>query len=187
VSAPDIEATIRYLVPGFIALKVFYLFGLRTRRSDFGWTVLSIATAAILDSIVGLLGVQGRAERLLVATGLGVLLAVLAGLLWQEISSRSDVAMWFARQAWDKAFARPGWRQVWIEDGPIVLGAPTLVSESAETDDQDVYLEKPQWVDRTTGERTPVDNVAGMWIPASRIELIQVLDLTAQEPVAPGE
>ncbi len=187
MNALDIQATIEYLVPGFVALKVFYLVGLRTRRSDFGWTILSIATAAGLNALATAAGVTDTTARVVWSTTVGVVIALVAGALWRYVARRFvNVKASFDRQAWDATWSRPAWVQVWIRDGPIILGAATVVSESAETDDQDVYLSQPSWVDRETGEREPVTGVVGTWVAARDIQLIQVLDPDYQPP-ATGE
>jgi hypothetical protein len=187
VNAIDVRTTLEYLVPGFIALKLFYVVGLRTRRSDLGWTVLSVAAAAALNALVTVAGISDAAWRVIVATVVGVSLALIAGVIWRWLAVRfPDVKASFDRQAWDAVWAQPAWVQVWIRDGPIVLGAATTVSESAETDDQDLYLSGPSWVDRVTGARTPVTNVVGIWVPARNIQLIQVLDPTYRPPAAGG-
>jgi hypothetical protein len=183
VNATDIQATLEYLVPGFVALKVFYVVGLRTRRSDFGWTVLSIATAAALNALAAAAGITDAASRVIIATIVGVVIALVAGAVWRWITRRYvQVKAWFDRQAWDAIWSRPVWVQVWVRDGPIILGAPTVVSESAETDDQDVYLSKPSWIDRVSGERQEVTGVVGIWVSARDIQLVQVLDPNYRPP-----
>ena len=42
ISAEQVADTLRLLVPGFVALKVFYWFGLRTKRADWEWTLWAI-------------------------------------------------------------------------------------------------------------------------------------------------
>jgi len=45
VSASDVADTIRLLVPGFVALSVFYWFGLTVKRTDWRWTVWSVVAS----------------------------------------------------------------------------------------------------------------------------------------------
>lgn len=42
VSADDAVATLRFLVPGFVLLSVFYWFGLATKRTDWRWLLWSL-------------------------------------------------------------------------------------------------------------------------------------------------
>lgn len=173
MKADDIQATLEYLVPGFVALKVFYVLGLRTRRSDFGWTVLSIATAAFLNfAATNYWGITDPDYRVIDATVLGIGVALVAGLMWRFVAPTWGHL--FDRQAWDAAFVRPHWVAVWVKDGPIVLGWPKTVSESAEADDQDVYLVEPTFLDRGTNAETQIPTIRGIWISASEIQLIQV-------------
>ena len=187
MNAADIQATLEFLVPGFIALKVFYVFGLRTRRSDFGWTVFSIAGAAILNAFVVRLGITDPSAKVLAATVVGVVAALAGAVIWRYFAARfASARAWFDRQAWDATWSRPAWVQVWVRDGPIILGAPSVVSESAETDDHDVYLAQPSWVDRETGDRQQVTGVIGMWVSARDIQMIQVLDPDYRPPDRPA-
>lgn len=177
MTAIDVQATLEYLIPGFLALKVFYLGGRRTRRSDFEWTVLSIAAAAVLNGLVGVVGSPWSSYRVLVSTVVGVVIALLASLAWRWVTGRfPGVRAAFDRQAWDALWGQRAWVQVWMRGGPIILGVPRVASESAETDEHDVYLVSPSWVDRESGARTPVVGVIGIWVAARDIELVQVLD-----------
>jgi len=48
VSAEDAASTLAYLVPGFVALSIFYWFGVRIKRPDWQWLIWSlIATVPI--------------------------------------------------------------------------------------------------------------------------------------------
>lgn len=190
----DIQTTLEYLVPGFVALKVFYVVGLRTRRSDLGWTVLSIATAAGLNALATVAGITDASWRVIAATIVGVVIALVTGATWQLLLRRrggrlpsfaQNVKKSFDRQAWDAVWFRQAWVQVWVRDGPIILGAATNVSESVDTDDQDVYLGAPSWVDRVTGEREKLVNVVGIWVSARDIQLVQVLDPDYRGDAAP--
>lgn len=42
VSADDVAATLKLLLPGFLALSVFYWFGLAVRRTDWRWLLWSL-------------------------------------------------------------------------------------------------------------------------------------------------
>jgi hypothetical protein len=183
MSAADAQATLEYLVPGFVALKVFYVLGLRTRRSDLEWSILSVAAAALLNAATSTwLGVSDVTSRALVATLVGVGIALVGAWGWRRVAPRWG--HYFERQAWDAAFARGGWVEVWIKDGPIVLGAVKTVSESAEADDQDVYLVEPSFVDRTTNAETRLPTVRGVWIAAASIELVEVMRGPDDPPAA---
>jgi hypothetical protein len=179
VSAVEAQATLAYLVPGFVALKLFYIVGLRTRRSDLSWTVLSVAAAAALNGIVAYVGVADFSWRIAWATVLGLVLALVAGWIWRKIRERPAarrIKESFDRQAWDALWGEPAWVQVWVRDGPVVFGAWRVAADSVETDDLDIFVTSPSWVDRVTGERTPATGSAGIWIAAGDIQLIQLLE-----------
>jgi hypothetical protein len=53
VSADDVAATLKLLIPGFIALSVFYWFGLAVRRTDWRWTLWSLLTSIPLTVAAG--------------------------------------------------------------------------------------------------------------------------------------
>src|ERR1700693_792132 len=48
VSADEVAATLRLVVPGFVALSVFYWFGLAVKRPDWRWTVWSLLASVPL-------------------------------------------------------------------------------------------------------------------------------------------
>ena len=183
VTAAEAQATLEYLVPGFLALKLFYLLGLRTRRSDLAWTVLSVAAAAGLNGVAtNILGVGEPGWRAIDATAIGLLTAIAAAALWRPASRRFPrLRIFVDRQAWDRIYLRPTWVQVWLRDGPIILGAPTVFSESADTDEHDVFLVRPEWVEPVAGTRSPMDRVDGVWVAARDIKLIQVLEQPSAE------
>jgi hypothetical protein len=51
VSADQVAATLQLLVPGFIALSVFYWFGLSVKRTDWRWTLWSLVASVPLSAI----------------------------------------------------------------------------------------------------------------------------------------
>jgi hypothetical protein len=46
ISADDVLATLAFLIPGFVALKVVYWFGQRSKRADWEWTLWSVLVSA---------------------------------------------------------------------------------------------------------------------------------------------
>jgi hypothetical protein len=46
ISSDQVEATLAFLIPGFVALKIFYLVGQRTKRADWEWTLWSLLVSA---------------------------------------------------------------------------------------------------------------------------------------------
>ena len=174
ISATDAEATLKFLVPGFLALKVFYSWGLSWRRTDFEWTVWSLLVSALLAVFMNRLSLNDDQRFLLsIAAALGFgLVLVLVWQAWRLVSPKAGVSL--RAQAWDFVFDRPMWVQLRLVDGAVVFGFVAIVSQSAQTDDVDLYLSEPAWVDAETGNRTPM-GVEGVLIARSQISLVQVL------------
>ena len=187
MSLAEVRGALEYVVPGFVALKIFYVLALRTRRSDFEWTLLSVAVAALLNfPIEHRFGVSDPSYRAVDATIIGAVTAVALSTIWRAWGDQRW-GHYFRRQAWDQAFSRGRWVAVWLKDGPIVLGWTKTVAESADTDDPDLYLVETSLVDRATNEETSLPTVRGMWIASSEIQLIQVLrDAADPQALAAG-
>lgn len=75
ISAEDAASTLAYLVPGFVALSVFYWFGVRIKRPDWLWLIWSLLAtvpiAYLATWIAGLIGDTG-ANLAAVIAGCGV-------------------------------------------------------------------------------------------------------------------
>ena len=82
--------------------------------------------------------------------------------------------------AWEGVLGRPNWVQVWNTKDEVIFGYVSVLGLAAETDDPDLYLEEPEWVNPGTGVRTPIGGTEGMIIKRSDIRMIQVL--TAEPP-----
>lgn len=187
LTATDVEATLRYVVPGFIALKVFYLFGLRTRRTDLEWTLWSILAAAAIDTAAGLLNPSDATKRLLIAVALALAAGVVGALLWRLLVRQWPVlGIGAARRAWDAILPLPQWLQIWTKSDTLIFGRARVVASSVEADQLDIYVEEPQWVNIATGERLPMNGVAGLLIAESEVRMIQVLDGKETPSVTPA-
>ena len=111
----DLVAGVLFLAPGFLALKLFYLFGAQRVRSQWEWTTWSVIASLPITGVASVLRDQTmvpRADpdptevclRLLVSVAFGLLAA--SG--WQVVrrSSRTTAARirtWFGSSAWDEA------------------------------------------------------------------------------------
>lgn len=51
LTAEEVVAAISYLIPGFIALKIFYVFAFRSKRSDLEWAVWSLLGSAAIAPV----------------------------------------------------------------------------------------------------------------------------------------
>jgi hypothetical protein len=176
VSADDVVATLRFLVPGFVALRVFYWFGLKTKRTDLELTLWSLLAAAIIDAIASLANPGDGTFRLLVALGIAVALGAVGSAAWVEASGRWPTLIEEASPtAWEGVLDKAHWVHVWNTTGEVIFGNVRILGLAAETDDLDLYLENPAWVDQNTGKRTPIEGTEGLIIKRSDIRMIQVL------------
>lgn len=53
ISADDAVSTLRFLVPGFVLLSVFYWFGLATKRTDWRWLLWSLIASVPIGWLAG--------------------------------------------------------------------------------------------------------------------------------------
>ena len=58
LSADQVIAAITWLVPGFVALKILYTFGFRSKRSDLEWAIWSLLGSAAIAPITPLVADQ---------------------------------------------------------------------------------------------------------------------------------
>ena len=63
ITADQVAATIRLLIPGFVLLKVFYLVGQRTKRADWEWTLWSVLASVPIGLIASSLAERLGASR----------------------------------------------------------------------------------------------------------------------------
>lgn len=182
ISGSDVEATIRSLIPGFVALKVFYWAGIPSKRSDLEWTVWSVIVAVAINAVLDRLITPSSDPvlRLLVALAAGVILGFVAAQLWIDLARRYPKLRAIAsRQAWDIALSShetTPYVVVQTTAGHTVYGWPEYFASSAESDSPDVLVRDPEWVDEDGG-RHEMGAVNSVLIPAAAIELIQVFEL----------
>jgi hypothetical protein len=177
VTASQVADTLRLLVPGFLAAKAFYLFGLRTKRSDAQWLIWSLIAAVPVTAVANqLLPTHGNdLANLLLSFALGIGGGIAAGYLW-----RLTIRVWpranaeAATRAWDILLSRnpTQWLQIELVSKKVVSGRPLFSSRSVDTDDLDVYIVDPQLVD---GDHyIPMPGVEGLLISRSQIASITV-------------
>jgi len=176
VSADDVVATLRFLVPGFVALRVFYWLGLRTKRTDLELTLWSLLAAAVIDGLASLFNPGDGLVRLVLALAIAVALGAFGSAAWILATQRWPTLLEDASPtAWEGVLGTPHWVHVWNNSGEMIFGYVRILGLAAETDDPDLYLEEPEWVDPATGARTPIEGTEGLIIKRSDIRMIQVL------------
>ncbi len=177
--ASDVDQTLRYLIPGFVALKVFYQFGLQGRRTDLELTLWSLLAAAVVNTVLDRLAAFPDPDaRLLVALTVAVVGGWVGARAWNALADRNlRLRTGSSRRAWDVVLYRKDtpWIQVWTSDGRVIHGWPEIVALSAEADVLDLYLRQPSWVEPQTQERTEMTGVSGVIVPETSIVQIQIL------------
>jgi hypothetical protein len=173
ISAPDVAATLEYLLPGFIAIKVFTFFGLRSTRTDLELTLWSLAASVPL----GWAGARVNAEYANgVALLLGIAMAGIAAYAWNNWSVLGALRTASASTA-RAAILQKGWIQVTLSNGEVLSGRLRLAAEPT-SDDQDLYIDEPAWI--RDGKANEMEMTAGVIIPGAAITYIQVLGEAAE-------
>ena len=190
VDAGQVADTLRLLVPGFVLAKTFYLFGLRTKRSDAQWVIWSIlaavpvnAAANFLVNLAGALLRRGKNADVILA--LALVLAITGGWLLAKlwhwlVKKRPEWAADAAIRACDNIFGRtyPEWIQVMLVDQATVYsGKPRYAARSVQTDDLDLYLLEPALL--VKGQPVELVGVEGILVPRSQISAVAVFRPTA--------
>ncbi len=182
VSAQQVVDTLALLVPGFVLIKVFYFFGLQTKRSDAQWVIWSILASAPIASLASALT---RGSGSLTTLAVSLLFAVTGGVLlsaaWGQLAARRpDLLARELIRAWDVVLSpQQRWLQIELVDGRVFLGKQQYVALSVDTDDLDVYLVDVRQA--TDGSLEVIDGVEGLLVRRAEIRFIAVLN----DPTAP--
>jgi len=198
VTATGVTDTLRLLVPGFILLQTFYVFGLQTRRTDAQWVIWSVLAAVpVIAATDGLVGLGSRifhtGRDANVTLLLALLIAIVGGLLlafgWRMLTHRwPRIARVAGIRAWDNVFGRrssgkvsdpvtlasgpPEGLQVTLTNKIVYSGRPVYAAKSVDADDVDLYLVDPAIV---VGSRSIIlSGVEGILVPRSQIASITV-------------
>ena len=189
----DLVDAILFLAPGFLALKLFYLFGAQRPRSQWEWTTWSVIVSLPVVGIAALLRDQAPASagvdpdpaevalRLAVAIAAGAA----ASVAWQRIRASRDewaneLRMAVTDSAWDQA----------LEDAQIEGRALVLVLEDEEyrgtlrygdRDDNEaegwLYLMHPEIRDPKTKKFRPANATNGILVHRDQVKRIRILDV----------
>ncbi len=193
----ELVAGVLFLAPGFLALKLFYLFGAQRKRSEWEWTTWSIIASLPLTGIASLLRDQSAiqrtapdaldtAYRLLVAVALGSLVAS----AWQYVRRSShhraaQLRTEFGSSAWDEALedVQRSRRQVELvlEGGKRYMGTVRYGGREDNEAEGWVYLTHPEVYDESLKKFRPAKGTHGYLVHRDRILRIRVA-LTKSEP-----
>jgi Family of unknown function (DUF6338) len=187
-TADQIALALALLVPGFVWMKVFYFYGLRTRKSDPQWFLWSLLLSAPVASLRAFFGLPAdRIDGVIVA-----ILLALAGGLFSVWVWRRVVEVWPTLRvtatvgAWDSVFGVPWgqWIQIKTRDGVNYLGWPAYVGQRSDTDDPDIYLRQVEIVN-ADGSTTALGG-EGVLLTRSGIESIIVFPASGHLPGPPA-
>lgn len=149
-SLDEAAATLRVVVPGFIALRVFYWFAFRTQRTDLELVLWSLVVSVPVYAVALTLRAADDIGTLLLAAAFAVVGGLAASWVWWKLVSRTpELREFMLATAWDAVLAKPGgsWVQVRTADGFTYQGWVRNAADSAQTSELDVYLEEPAYVD----------------------------------------
>lgn len=187
-SLDDAAATLRVVIPGFLALRVIYWRGLRTQRTDLELILWSLVASVPLYAAALWL----RPEDDLGTLGIAVAFAVAVGLIIAEawralVRRRPEYRAYMVATAWDAVIGRPegGWFQVRTSDGTTYHGWAQVVADSAQTDSLDLYLWEPSYVD-ANGDRIRLAGAEGVLLLRSSIVSVVRFSPEAEPAEAAG-
>lgn len=174
---PSIEeaiAALRVIIPGFLALRVFYWFGLKTQRTDLELILWSLVLSLPLYAFALRALPNDDVGTVIMASVSGVAVGIARTLAWRSlVRRRPEYRDYMLATAWDSVLSRPegGWFQVRTTDGVIYLGWNRIAADSAQTADLDLYLLEPQYID-SAGNPQPITGAEGVLIPRSGVTSI---------------
>jgi hypothetical protein len=166
--------TLRLLIPGFILMKVFYSFGLKTKRSDAQWVLWSLLAAAPIAAVAGAIRPKQDLGTLVLALALAVLAGALFALMWTGIVRvLPQLGVDAAIRAWDVVLGQSRWLQIETTDERVFTGRSLYAARSVDTDDLDLYLVDPRVVKGHEEEDLP--GVEGILLTRGQIAYVAVL------------
>ena len=175
ITAQQVTDTLELLIPGFVALKVFYVFGLQTKRSDAQWALWSVLVSAPIAAITRLITPANSISSLFVGLALASIVGGLLVFAWRGIAGRwSSLRAREQLRAWDVVLGvdEAPWLQVEMADSRVFVGQPKYVASSVDTDSLDLYLTDVRQSDGTNLAQIP--GIDGILISRSDVSLIAV-------------
>ena len=180
VTSDQVAATIALLLPGFVALKVFYIGGQRTKRADWEWVLWSVLAsvpiALVAEALLGWAGGSGAYpdRKFFFSLLVAVLGAALAAGMWRYLRRRFPrIREKASLQAWDAVLSQPHWVQVKVGD-LVFSGKVNIASDPVESDALDIYLTDPALLS-DDGQAIELSSTQGVLIAREKIDWIQVL------------
>jgi hypothetical protein len=194
----DIVAAVLYLGPGFLALKLFYLFGAQRPRSEWEWTTWSAIASIPINLAASLIvPVFGPLSAPFTVDGVHVAVAIVIGLVgglvaawaWRRArASTRPFADWLRRQvtdsAWDLALddAQHAKRAVSVvmSNGRQYRGTLGYAGREDAAASGWLYLQWPARKDPATNKYVEMTNSHGILIDRDKVVSMRVY-LSASE------
>lgn len=170
-SVDEATATLRVVVPGFLLLRVFYWRGFRTQRTDLELVLWSLALSLPVYGLAALIRPANDVWTVVIAVVIALLAGEIAGRIWRAvIRRRAWLQDYMNATSWDSVIAAAGWVQVRMTDGTTYVGSVELATDTAQSDQLDLYLRDPAYVD---GDRfVTMSGADGLLILGSSIATI---------------
>jgi hypothetical protein len=184
-SLEEAAATLRVVIPGWLALRVFYARALPTRRSDLELVLFGLVFSLPIYWLAAVFLPHNETGALVLALLIGALAGELAARLWWwAIRRRPELRVRFVPTAWDAVLARPegGWLQVRTADGLTYHGWVEHLTMTVESDSPDIYLRDPAYV-KKDGQPEAIPGVEGVVIPRSSV--VSVLRFAEEQEPEP--
>lgn len=179
LSADQVATVVALLLPGFILMKIFYFFGLRTRQQDAQWYMWSILLGAPFAAVAGIIHPPPASWQIL---GSGLAYAAFGGvfavLVWRYVVVKTwpGIRVMATVGAWDTIFGRTGntWLQISTSDGRVLIGWPQYVGQLSDSTDPDMYLRDVAEV--VDGKAEVIASIEGLLLTRSNIKSIYVFN-----------
>ena len=184
----NLSDSLLFFLPGFVCLKVFYVLGLKTTRTDLEWAVWSVMSSVLLfPATVPLRSMLGLGDTSAVARAILILFAFLVGSIGATTWNRVVAPRWrwrFVAEPWDLAYydAVANKLQVAIElaDGREAVGDMIWMGLVGEGSSRSITLGNVQISDGA-GVWTKLDKSNQLHIPEASIGLLRLVPFTSSD------
>lgn len=147
-SLEEATATLRVVVPGFLLLRVFYWRGFRTQRTDLELVLWSLALSLPVYGLAALLRPADDVWTVVIAVVIALVVGEIAAQIWRAVIRRRPwLQDYMNATSWDSVVSDAGWVQVRMTDGTTYVGSVELATDTAQSDQVDLYLRDPAYVD----------------------------------------
>ncbi len=189
-SLAEAAATLQAVVPGFIALRVFYWIAYPTKRTDLELVLWSLLWSVPLWGVAAWF-VHPPADNSIPGWTIATAWAIAAGGgaiaagVWRMLAKRwESLRLQASSTVWDSIVTPPrgGYLQVEMLDGTRILGWIGSAAYSVQAEDPDVYIREPAYLDSNDRE-IDLPRVDGILIARSNVaRLIRFIPAVPPDP-----